>query len=300
MGTIQKGIFIYEDNLNEFQNTALPTELVISDRVSNEAVLIRLLLGTLNITYFIGEHQLSLEQKKNYSIPGNIESDVHPKERIIDFFSFDEFDNTEKESIDKYLRFNRRNHFIHEELLSELTNAIIWQEQSPIESFVHIYRTLEFMSYSFPLIYASKSMDYRGSYEKLKKFMSGDSDGELKFFKTFLKELFKENILYEYEFDILFLSENIDLIQAELQRVLSKNYYIFEGETMKIRFANLADLLITLRNRYFHMLIGKGTDNFYDTRYDKRELFSVMNPVFINWLTMIYKEIVVYSAGIII
>lgn len=130
--------------------------------------------------------------------------------------------------------------------------------------------------------------------------MSGDSDGELKFFKTFLKELFKENILYEYEFDILFISDNVNLIQAELERAVSNNYYIFEGETMKIRFANVADLLITLRNRYFHMLIGKGTDNFYDIRYDKRELFSVMNPMFINWLTMIYKEIAVYSAGIIV
>lgn len=300
MGDIQKGIFIYEDYLSEIQNASLPTELVISDRISNEAVLIRLLLGTLNIKYFIGERQLSLNQKKNYSIPGSIESDILPNERIKDFFSFEEFDHTEKESINKYLKFNRRNHFIHEELLSELTNAIICLEQSPIESFVHIYRTLEFMSYSFPLIYASKSMDYRGSYEKLKKFMSGDSDGELKFFKTFLKELFKENILYAYEFDILFFSDNVNLIQAELQRVISNNYYIFEGETMKIKFANVADLLITLRNRYFHMLIGKGTDNFYDTRYDKRDLFSVMNPIFINWLTMIYKEIAVYSAGIII
>ena len=82
-------------------------------------------------------------------------------------------------------------------MLSELTSAIVWLNSSPIESFVHIYRTLEFMSYSFPMIYASKSMDYRGSYEHLKKFMNGDSDGELKFFKTFLKELFKNNILLE-------------------------------------------------------------------------------------------------------
>lgn len=300
MGIVQKGIFIYEDHLSAAQNAALPAELVISDRISNEAVLIRLLLGTLTIKHFSGERQISLEQRNNYSIAGILDDITLPEDRIKDFFSFEEFSNTEKESIGKYLRFNRRNHFVHEELLSELTQAMVWQEQSPIESFVHIYRTLEFMSYSFPLIYASKSMDYRGSYEKLKKFMSGDSDGELKFFKTFLKELFKENILYEYEFDILFISDNVNLIQAELERAVSNNYYIFEGETMKIRFANVADLLITLRNRYFHMLIGKGTDNFYDIRYDKRELFSVMNPMFINWLTMIYKEIAVYSAGIIV
>ncbi|MCI8370805.1 MAG: hypothetical protein HFI75_00120 [Lachnospiraceae bacterium] len=300
MGLVQKGIFIYEDQLSEINEAALPAELKISERASNEAVLIRLLCGTLNIHYFCGEQEIWTEQKINYSIPGNIVNDIFKNKIIKEFFSFEHYRKIEKSSIDKYLNFNRRNHFIHEELLSELTNAIIWLKDSPIESFVHIYRTLEFISYSFPLIYASKLMDYRGSYEKLKKFMSGDSDGELKFLKTFLKELFKNNILFEYEFDILFMSDNLDLIQGELQRVIPNNYYIFEGDTMKIRFANVADLLITLKNRYFHMLVGKGTENFYDIRYDKRELFYAVNPIFINWLTMIYKEIVIYSVGIMI
>lgn len=143
-------------------------------------------------------------------------------------------------------------------------------------------------------------MDYRGSYENLKKFMGGDATGELKFLKIFLEELFKNSILFDYEFDILFLSDNIDLIQEELQKVIFNRYYIFEGETMKIKFVNMADLLITLRNRYFHMLIGKGGNNFYNINYDKRELFNVMNPVFINWLAMIYREIVAYSVGIMI
>lgn len=301
MGAVQKGIFIYEDFFSDIDEASvLPNELVISDRISNEGVLIRLLCGTLKIGYLNDGEQLFFEQKRNYSIPGNVENSVFETEIIKEFFSFEEYDADEKDSIDKYLKFNRRNHFVHEELLSELTNAIIWMKSSPIESFVHIYRTLEFISYTFPLIYASKSMDYRGSYEKLKKFMGGDSDGELKFLKIFLNELFKDNILFGYAFDILFDTENLNLIREELERVISNSYCEFEGETMKIRFGNVADLLITLRNRYFHMLVGKGTDNFYDIRYDKREIFYAMNPVFINWISMIYKEIVAYSAGIIL
>lgn len=190
MGIVQKGIFIYKDNLSAGDHAGLPTELIISDIVSNEAVLIRLLCGTLMITYSVGENQIRMEQKKNYSVPGTLENRSFKNKIIKDFFSFEKYRKTEKQSINKYITSNRRNHFVHGELLSELTNALIWLETSPIESFVHIYRTLEFISYSFPLIYASKSMDYRGSYEKLKKFMSGDSDGELKFLKTFLKELF--------------------------------------------------------------------------------------------------------------
>ena len=75
--------------------------------------------------------------------------------------------------------------------------------------------------------------------------------------------------------------------------------YILAPNTMKIRFANIIDLIVILRNRYFHMLLGKGTDNFYDIQYDKRELFYAMNPVFMNWLTLVYREIVIYSVGII-
>ena len=142
-------------------------------------------------------------------------------------------------------------------------------------------------------------MDYRVSYGNLKKFMSGDSDGELKFFKNFLKELFKNNILFQYEFEIYFLNGNETLIKQELQRVINNTSYTFDGNTMKIRFANIIDLIVILRNRYFHMLLGKGTDNFYDIQYDKRELFYAMNPVFMNWLTLVYREIVIYSVGII-
>lgn len=299
MEFVRKGIYTYSDGFWGINNNALPIEMVISDRIPNEAILIRLLCGTLKLKYPLNGRDVEIEQRKNYSIPGIGENNGFKYKIIRDFFSLDHFRKTEKKSIDKYLNSNRRNFFVHSEVLSELTSAIIWMKSSPIESFVHIYRALEFMSYSFPLIYASKSMDYRGSYGNLKKFMSGDSDGELKFFKTFLKELFKNNILFQYEFEIYFLNGNETLIKQELQRVINNTSYTFDGNTMKIRFANIIDLIVILRNRYFHMLLGKGTDNFYDIQYDKRELFYAMNPVFMNWLTLVYREIVIYSVGII-
>ena len=299
MEFIRKGIYTYLDGLGDIDSNTLPIEMVISDRISNEAILIRLLCGTLKIQYSVNGRKAEIEQRKNYSTPGIGENNVFKNKIVRDFFSFNYFRKTEKKSINKYLNSNRRNFFVHSEVLSELTSAIIWMESSPIESFVHIYRALEFMSYSFPLIYASKSMDYRGSYGNLKKFMSGDSDGELKFFKTFLKELFKNNILFQYEFEIYFLNGDETLIEQELQRVLNNISYTFDGNTMKIRFVNIIDLIVILRNRYFHMLLGKGTNNFYDIQYDKRELFYAMNPVFMNWMTLVYREIVIYSIGII-
>ena len=95
------------------------------------------------------------------------------------------------------------------------------------------------------------------------------------------------------------MSQNEEKIERELDSILKNGSYSFDGNTMKIRFANIADLIITMRNRYFHMLVGKGMNNFYDTSYDKREIFIAMNPIFINWLSMIYKEIVSYSLALI-
>lgn len=299
MDTIQKGIYIYKDGLDGISGNSLPEELIISDRISNEAVLIRLLCGTLKIQYHCGGQIYEFAQLVNYSIPGNDKNTIFKKTIIKNFYGLDRYTKTDKKNINKYIVANRRNHFVHEQLLSEMTSAIIWSNESPIEAFVHIYRSLEFMSYSFPLIYASKSMNYRGSYENLKKFMSGDSEGELKFFKTFLGELFKGNLLFEYEFDVFFLDGNESKIKAELQQVLHNISYTFEGNTMTVKFANVIDLLVTLRNRYFHMLVGKGTYNFHDVTYDKRDIFRAINPVFINFLAMIYREIVAYSIGVL-
>ncbi|HJD05151.1 MAG TPA: hypothetical protein H9921_11100 [Candidatus Mediterraneibacter caccogallinarum] len=299
MCSVQKDLFIFEDGLDGINDTNLPKELRLGDEISYEALLIRLLCGTLKINLPVREGYFEYPQLTNFSVPGTNDNTSFKRKIIKDFFSLDHYRQIEQRAINQYLIVNRKNHYVYRQLLSELTMALIRKENSPIESFVHIYRALEFMSYSFPLIYASKSMDYTGSYNHLKDFMSGESSGELKFFKRFLKVLFKDNLIYDYEFDAFFLNGTEQLIETEFQHVIKANYYLFDGNTMKIKFANVIDLVITIRNHFFHMLIGKGGDNFYDTRYDKRDIFEALNPIFINWLAIIYKEIASYSLGII-
>lgn len=299
MCSVQKDLFIFEDGLDGINDTNLPKELRLGDEMSYEALLIRLLCGTLKIKLPVREGYFEHPQLTNFSVPGTNDNTSFKRKIIKDFFSLDHYRQIEQRAINQYLIVNRKNHYVYRQLLSELTMALIRKENSPIESFVHIYRALEFMSYSFPLIYASKSMDYTGSYNHLKDFMSGESSGELKFFKRFLKVLFKDNLIYDYEFDAFFLNGTEQLIETEFQYVIKANYYLFDGNTMKIKFANVIDLVITIRNHFFHMLIGKGGDNFYDTRYDKRDIFEALNPIFINWLAIIYKEIASYSLGII-
>ena len=84
-------------------------------------------------------------------------------------------------------------------------------------------------------------MDYRGSYRELKKFMSGNSDGELSFLRIFLKELFQDKLIYDFVFEIYFMDDNETLIQEELERVIKHNYYTFEADILLFR----ASIIIT-------------------------------------------------------
>lgn len=49
MEFVRKGIYTYSDGFWGINNNALPIEMVISDRIPNEAILIRLLCGTLKL-----------------------------------------------------------------------------------------------------------------------------------------------------------------------------------------------------------------------------------------------------------
>lgn len=70
MEFVRKGIYTYSDGFWGINNNALPIEMVISDRIPNEAILIRLLCGTLKLKYPLNGRDVEIEQRKNYSIPG--------------------------------------------------------------------------------------------------------------------------------------------------------------------------------------------------------------------------------------
>lgn len=295
MSEFTKGIYKYKDNIDDAKFNKLPNQLYL-DKASTEGALIRLLCGKVDIIYNVEDREKVIKQPLDYTVLPAKNNNKLTYQVFSKAIGYDILDVDVCEKFNRYLTINRKNKFVHEQLLNEMSSAFIYQSISPIESFVHIYRTLEFMSYTFPMIYASCSQNYKGSFENLKKFMSGDSDGELKFFKIFLNELFKDkDMILSYSFDVAIDSANIDAIKKELSRVISKNYYEIDNKTFSIKFLNVADLMITLRNRYFHMLIGKGTENFYDITYDKRELFQSFNPMFINWITVIFQQIVHYS-----
>lgn len=124
MNSVQKDLFIFEDAF-EINNGNIPSELVIRDEVAYEALLIRLLCGTLKVKFPICGKYSEIIQLTNYSIPGSIVNRIFKKKIVKDFFSLDHYRQSEQRAINEYIRINRRNNFVHRQLLSELTNAII-------------------------------------------------------------------------------------------------------------------------------------------------------------------------------
>lgn len=283
------GIYKYKCNITRNQLPHLPEQLKMSN-ISPCGVLLELVMGKMNILNSDGE--LVYKQETNFTkLPAEIQM-TNTYEQFNEVLNTDILDEECRNICNRFMLYDRTNNFVYEHILNELTQYFVVNELSPCEGFVHLYRTLEFMSYSFPLIYASKSKSYRGTYDSLKKFLTGDSGGELKFFDKFLKEIFTADIAYQYEFEVYVDSCNIEELKKEFQEIFKTDFFTFDENTLTFKFKNVMELFIEIRNRYFHMLLGQGRNNFLNMEYDKNDLFRSLNPVFINWLAFIFVKIV--------
>lgn len=296
MKTRNIGIYEYQERFSDLRQDKLPLSMQLST-ATNEALLLRILLGQINFKKNSGT---LIKSRTNYlRLPyaptGSITYGV-----IGDMFSNsdNQIDIVEnKRDIDNYFNQNRRNHNVHEKVLFEISNYFVNQKQSPITAFAHLYRCLEYMAYSFPMLYAAKSKNYKGSFNDLKKFFSGEAAGELRFFQKFLKVLFDdEETTLSYKFEInLSLSDSLDNLKRDCAIIYTSVPYVIENGILEIKFENVLNFFITTRNRFFHMLIGKGQENFSSIDYDIGEYFQSINPCMLNWLSIIIQKISVYG-----
>lgn len=286
------GIYSYKGKIDFSKLPKLPEQLKM-DNVSAAAVTLELLMGEVVIKD--SSAKVLYKETWDYTKLPRAKSGTHSYLRFSKVLGIEDITVKEnKDTCDRFFIRDRRNKYVYEHILNELTQYFVVKAKSPCEGFVHLYRVLEFMSYSFPLIYSSRSKDYRGSYESLKKFLKGgDAAGELKFLGYFLDVLFSDEVsTYEYEFDILFESDNISELRKDFQNAIKLNLYVWENNTMTIKFKNLKDIFVEIRNKYFHMLLGQGSNNFLNMNYDKNDLFRSLNPVFVNWISCIFVKII--------
>ena len=160
-----RGIFKYKEKLPLTQQRLLPPCWQLdNDGFTLEGLLIKILLGQVKIS----DKYRSINQSMNFSsLPYSAATKTYASINQC-FEGMDIIDNSDK--INRYLNLNRRNHGTHDLLVSELSCYFTTCDMSPIAAFNHLYRCFEFISYSFPMIYASKSNDYRGTFKELQTF----------------------------------------------------------------------------------------------------------------------------------
>lgn len=284
----QDKIFTYYDPLSLRSINVLP-EVLTFNNPSKEALLFRLLLGTINISN--NYDMFKIKQRINYAQLGT-KTVGRLSALSIGDCQIPLLDN--KDNFTKYMKRNRTNHEIYDKLLFEFSNYFYQKSKdSNIAAFVHLYRCIEFISYTFPLVYASKSNNYHGTYKALKSFFSEEQKSELKFFKAFQKSLIDESILnLQLVLDIITPDEEMgNRINAILRDVCFGLHSTDNGTSISINYGSLFDFIITLRNRYFHMLTGSGNRNIDDTSICIEYLFKSINDHVANWIAYIYYEI---------
>lgn len=250
MDEITRGIYTYIEQKSSRDYNGLPNILQVSNS-TNESLLIRLVAGSVrfrndSIT------QRTVNQTKNYSILPYVNmARSSSRTKLVSALGVDPVN--QQEAINNFFNLNRRNQFIYEKLLFEMS-SFFFSQQDPLAAFIHIYRSLEFISYSFPMIYASQTRDFMGSFQNLQKFFKGDETGELKFFRRFLVVLMDDEAsTLSYQFNIPIVSSYpIEAIQNEFNEVMGAGLeYDFSGNTLTIAFENIHPLILTLRNRFF-------------------------------------------------
>lgn len=197
----------------------------------------------------------------------------------------------------------QKNRVFFESLNNEFCNFYYntYKENHTV-AFLHLYRVLEYVSYTFPVIYASSTRDFSKSFAMLKSLFNGEKDqGELRVFKQFIRNV----ISIEKDYDRL--SIDIDII-SDLDEYNERIYqslldicdkHIFEesrlekNKRISIKFSEFSSFIITIRNRFFHLKNSQGNNLKSVDIVDSDHFFQLINrkcAYFLSLVTIVVIE----------
>lgn len=193
------------------------------------------------------------------------------------------------------------NRLFFRDLLNEFSNYFIQEERSShVAAFVCLYRALERLSYSVPLLYCSTQKDFTKTFDQLRACFSSKETGELGLFNTFLRAggLIDQTTL-DAVCDISFASGSG--LESRFYAAAEKCFDKFEIKDasrfyLGVKFANVGKLLISVRNRFFHFASGGWQNNISLTEInDADEFFGNINPLFCNFLAIVLISIIIHK-----
>lgn len=266
-----------------------------------KVVLLRSIIGSLKIKHVLSTTEFN--QAIDYIDLANTNAGIAPIEKLRNYISPD-IDIPDLCTVFDNKKFAFQNASFYKRLVGEFTNFYYYQnKQSHTTAFVYIYRILETISYAFPLIYASKTEDFKGTYAFLKECIGGNKDkGELGFFKSFIKLIFKDDPLggddSSITIDIIGSTEEIQQSFFDAFKKACSDTSIFhpsdtlEPRKLSIKFTEFSSFIINLRNRFFH-LFNSGQPNLEsDEILDADLFFKMVNNKAMYWISLVLLEIV--------
>jgi hypothetical protein len=255
---------------------------------SNQLILIRLLIGLIHIEN--GKEKVN--QDINFSVVPPCPQTNKPGEGFKEFSGKYSLGVSLPKLISSTVSVNR---LFFQDLLGEFSNYFFQTKRSAhTAAFVFLYRALERISYSVPLLYNSKSNDFFGTFNDMKALFSKDKDGtgELGLFKKFLNQgKFIDPVILDTAYKIQFNSHAG--YDSKYFDVLTRLYTGFSSldpttSTIEIKFRDIPDLLVPLRNRFFHFRTGDAQKNIaIRDIHDSDEFFSAVNYVFCSFLAVV-------------
>lgn len=272
----------------------------LSVEESDKAVLhiFRVLSGTCKLVDDFDDKKYKLDV--NYFFMPFSKNEKFNQKTLVDILP-DEMDL--KQMADVFLRLNKNKEF-YELIRTEVVNCVIARQKGRyLESFLFLYRILEGISYSIPLMYTAKSKSFRKSFKALQKYMPKNAiDGEIVFFKKFINEVYNQEGFYRSTMDIKL--DDIDIeelrpIYYEIYKNKLKDESIMndiEDEELQVSFIGFFEFMIELRNRYFHFLQGSWHDNISTTQIIYPDVF--FKPIIdlgINWVAIVLYEVIKFD-----
>lgn len=288
--------YTYEDPI--FKATTKNQDLRIESR--NKILnIFRLISGTINC---IDTYDNTIYKfRENYSNFPYITNGRINQSVVLNNFP----DEVKLKDLNKYFNRSRFNSKFYGSIEPEIIKCLIAEKKNNhLEAFFYLYRIIEGISYSIPLIYVSKHKNYDKTYKQLQSFFNNEQDGELAFFKRFLSETFKNEDFFKSSIDIDFnFIDRIELREAYYKIYLDKvknkpmNGKGLEGQTLnqelKLSFIGFYDFIILIRNRFFHLTKGTWQSNLSSTEILYPDYF--FKPIVshgLNWVSLILFEII--------
>jgi hypothetical protein len=270
---------------------AKPTILDLYSMPGSEAKLIHLLLGATDIVHSASGARTP--QRINWAVLGTTSADRKK-------FGLKNALNGQTLGIDdlnSYLTRNLAQIGFFDELFDEYSRFFYHTKKAlHVQAFLHLYRILERVSYSFPIAYAATSHDYKGTFAQLRNYLTSAKDGELRFFNGFIFHVIPASVRTGVvKFDVS--SNDPANRPAHFASLLStvKAAEIHQqspGNWIEVEYEKVISILIDLRNRYFHFGSGVPQNLTGKNLPDPDEFFGSINEVFANWLTYIYFRVI--------